>query len=917
MATINEQRDHRDPQPPPLAEHRPRLMVRFSFSIAQRLLIAIFVIVSWVAIDSSAAIASESLEEIDALRQRGRLVEALALYDAIAPATEATRLGQLQIYCEQGRWDQALQVIETQLGSSDPPPRDWLLWKVDVQLHQANSAAAESALAEAFPATDAVPAGSIPADLEEPHAWWLVALLRNAQYRDSEADDALEYLSSLRKLRRDWTLQDRLWIGWGSSLHGWQQGDVALLSELQRTWWPETLRRFPLAWQAHAAMGHQSLLQHQSASAMEAVDRGLAIHPLAAPLHVVKGLVAFDDFEPALAEQSAIRALQSCKDDPLANELLIDTWMLTGQTDRACEALLHWMDAQPQSPQWLGRIGALLEVRAIDQSLRPTWQAAIDKIARRSRHDGIRLATQAHALHAMRRLPAAIALLEEAAEHPSPPPGVETDLGLILVHLAREDEARQWLDRGLKRDPSNLRGRNMQEVLRTLDSYQTIQADGIRIRFDPMLGQRWAELVLEEVRTQTWPKITKLMGHTPPDGVLIEIFHRKDGVSGHAWFSARMTALPFVDTVAACTGSVVACVAPEAVETPVHWGDTLRHELVHVVNLSQTDHGVPHWLTEGLAVYAENRPRPVTWRQLLTKRITSGQAFTPDTINAGFIRPRQPDDRMAAYAQAEWYVRYAIERFGEDAPAKMLQACADGGSARRPIEALGIDAEVFHQDFIRHAFATFAKWNLALPPRDATLAAAHLSTLHSTHENDPDWHSALIQAQRDAGLDQWKASLQEALRLAPQHTSLRAHDAFRMIQENQRDEAWAALQSLVQAETTSDLALRLHCDLAKERGDRQTWQRAVTHAADRSSDPVPFLKQVAAWQLAAGSDDLVSTLEKLADQLPEQSVYTKKLAQLAADRNDSQAAKHWGRETVFRSPTDPSAWEFLGVNSSR
>ena len=67
-----------------------------------------------------------------------------------------------------------------------------------------------------------------------------------------------------------------------------------------------------------------------------------------------------------------------------------------------------------------------------------------------------------------------------------------------------------------------------------------------------------------------------------------------------------MIGLPYLETVAASTGRIVAMVSPG--ETQTHgnfaWARTLKHEMIHVFNLQQTGYNIPHWFTEGLAVYS-------------------------------------------------------------------------------------------------------------------------------------------------------------------------------------------------------------------------------------------------------------------------------------------------------------------------
>ena len=141
----------------------------------------------------------------------------------------------------------------------------------------------------------------------------------------------------------------------------------------------------------------------------------------------------------------------------------------------------------------------------------------------------------------------------------------------------------------------------------------------------------------------------------------------------HEWFSGRTIGLPFVPTVGACTGRVVALASPGPPRKPFNWARVLKHELVHVITLQQTEFNIPHWYTEALAVESEGFPRPQEWNKMLLERVPGRtKLLNLDTINLGFIRPNEPEDRQLAYCQAQLYARYMLKRFGADALIKML-----------------------------------------------------------------------------------------------------------------------------------------------------------------------------------------------------------------------------------------------------
>ena len=149
-----------------------------------------------------------------------------------------------------------------------------------------------------------------------------------------------------------------------------------------------------------------------------------------------------------------------------------------------------------------------------------------------------------------------------------------------------------------------------------------------------------------------------------------------------------MVGLPYLGTVAASTGRIVAMVSPG--ETEIHggyaWARTLKHEMTHVFNLQQTGYNIPHWLTEGLAVYNEKIPRPYRWVLLLHRRAAAGTLMNLDNINAGFIRAMDGDDCNLAYCQGELYVEYMVSLGGVDVLKKTVAGYAETPSTATVIQ---------------------------------------------------------------------------------------------------------------------------------------------------------------------------------------------------------------------------------------
>ena len=58
-------------------------------------------------------------------------------------------------------------------------------------------------------------------------------------------------------------------------------------------------------------------------------------------------------------------------------------------------------------------------------------------------------------------------------------------------------------------------------------------------------------------------------------------------------------------------GSTLVMDSPSA-EDPgnFNWASTMWHEIAHAFHLSMSDHRVPRWFTEGLAVHEQHEARP-------------------------------------------------------------------------------------------------------------------------------------------------------------------------------------------------------------------------------------------------------------------------------------------------------------------
>ena len=333
-----------------------------------------------------------------------------------------------------------------------------------------------------------------------------------------------------------------------------------------------------------------------------------------------------------------------------------------------------------------------------------------------------------------------------------------TELGMMYMQWGEELKARNALEVSWALDPYNQRTKLTLDLLDKLEDFARIETDHFIIKYDsemdPGLGTFVAHC-LEEV----YPQVTADYGMEPPDKTIVELFPEQRG------FGVRISGKPWIPTVGACTGRVIAMSSPrestELVFGSYNIANVLKHEFTHTVTLAATNNRIPHWFTEGLAVGQEDRPRSFSWRKLLTDAIRRDRLFTLESIDWSFMTPKRSTDRMQAYAQSEWMCEYIVERFGSDKINAMLKRFADGWSQPQVFtEELGIETTDFDRDFKLWARQQARIWGFDLTPTESVLKLRTLALLQGDSaevqarlaraELDADDHERALQAARRA-----------------------------------------------------------------------------------------------------------------------------------------------------------------------
>jgi tetratricopeptide (TPR) repeat protein len=271
--------------------------------------------------------------------------------------------------------------------------------------------------------------------------------------------------------------------------------------------------------------------------------------------------------------------------------------------------------------------------------------------------------------------------------------------------------------------------------MKHLEMYKEVKTKHFIVRYeeksDPVLAKYMA-LELEKI----YDELEKKFDYGPKGPILIEVFR------SHVMFSGRTVALPDLHTIGACTGKVITMVSPneknaagKRVRAPFNWMRVLRHEIVHIFNLAQTNYLVPHWFTEGLAVDNEGFPRPPSWNLLLARQLAADKLLNLDTIDLAFIRPRNQLEWQQAYLQANLYIQFIEKEYGKESIGKMLAAFAKGDNAVQAIKKVcKVDKAEFEKAYRKYLQGVVTDLGI----KDAGKKRKSLETLRAEFKKDPE-----------------------------------------------------------------------------------------------------------------------------------------------------------------------------------
>jgi tetratricopeptide (TPR) repeat protein len=262
-------------------------------------------------------------------------------------------------------------------------------------------------------------------------------------------------------------------------------------------------------------------------------------------------------------------------------------------------------------------------------------------------------------------------------------------LGLNLLRVGAIEEGRGTLEAAFEGDPYNVWVKNTLDLLDGFERFNETSTPRFRFLIEEGesdLLSTYAPVLAEEA----FDRMQIRYGYGPPTPIRIEIYPR------HADFSVRTVGLAGLGALGVSFGSVLAMDSPAARgQGEFNWGSTMWHEISHAFTLGYTEHRVPRWLSEGLAVLDERHARPGWGSDVAPDFLVAfreGRLPSLKRFNYGFVRPSYPRQVQHSYYLASLLCEMIEEEEGLDAIRGMLDGYRDG------LDTEAVFERVFRED---------------------------------------------------------------------------------------------------------------------------------------------------------------------------------------------------------------------------
>jgi tetratricopeptide (TPR) repeat protein len=451
--------------------------------------------------------------------------------------------------------------------------------------------------------------------------------------------------------------------------------------------------------------------------ALELARKALEVNPNLVPAHV---LVARLELEAENHEAAARAARRALEVDPSSSDAM------------GVLAAAHYL---------AGDTGAFEEVRRRALARNPRNAGLYNELAEMAARN--------------RRYAEAVEFARQAVALDSLSWRARGILGINRLRIGEIEEGRNDLERAFAGDPYDVWTKNTLDLLDTFGRYREVPTARFRL---VLFGEEADVLApyMAPLAEEAYDRLAERYRFRPATPIRVEVF------PSHADFSVRTIGLAGLGALGVSFGRVLAMDSPSARDRgEFNWGSTFWHELAHTFHMGMTDHRVPRWFTEGLAVLEERRARDGWGSDVSLPFLAAyeqGRLLPVSRLNDGFTRPDSPEQVALSYHQASLVCELIEQEHGTDALLRMLDAYRRGLATPEVFrQVLGADLEAFDRRFDAYLKQRFAGPLAAIRPR----------TLRDTTRTSEDDAVRLASREPDDFLAQLRAG--RALFAAGQH----------------------------------------------------------------------------------------------------------------------------------------------------
>ncbi len=608
-----------------------------------------------------------------------------------------------------------------------------------------------------------------------------------------------------------------------------------------------------LYWPAWLAEAELLFDKSNREAARESALRVLSLNPMCAEAWALLGRIHAEayDYDTAMRTVVSLQAVHA--KHPLAAVVEARASLRQRDAAHAAAVLDEALSLHATHPELL----ALRAAAAAGEYDTDATREALARFDRLLPNQPMALIEAGKTLSSLRQYEWSRTLLDQAVLRQPNAAEPRVALALLLMQYGDDQAALRELQHAHRLDPFHLAAKNQLTLAQALVDYERIETEHFVIKHAP--GQD-AVLARDFARhaEQTYERLTERYGHEPQRLTHVEL------MPDQGWFAVRITGMPDIWTIAAATGDVLAFSPPRfgsGAQGPYDWLNVFTHEYVHTVTLGATENRIPHWFTEACAVSEELEPRTYATCQQLAEALERDRLFTLDTIDLGFIRPENPDDRSLAYAQSSWMLQYLRQTYSNDSVLDLLARFREGDSTDEAFErVIGIPGQMFHAHFLRWAEQRVDAWGLGHESLDLNFAepltSGMIETLVLEHPDHPDVLEAIA---RWAVLHDEPAQALEALEAyaAARPVDPWPHEArFELAEASgDLDAAIRALRHLAQHDNThGQLAANLS-ERLRAQGDAREALEYAELAVRRRPYHAPYRELAATLALQVGDTD--------------------------------------------------------------